>query len=88
MASLQEINHYHYSMAGLGTKIYNNDYVQEQLKTLNLGEDLEAVTAEIAKATDTGTSIDITEGGSQAPRSDEEMAYRNSTRYKRRFSKS
>ena len=60
-------------MAGLGTKIYNNDYVQEQLKTLNLGEDLEAVTAEIAKATDTGTSIDITEGGSQAPRSDEEM---------------
>jgi hypothetical protein len=59
-------------MAGLGTKIYNSDYVQEQLKTLNLGEDLEAVTAEIAKATDTGTSIDITEGDSQAPRSDEE----------------
>lgn len=60
-------------MAGLGTKIYNSDYVQEQLKTLDLGEDLEAVAAEIAKATDTGTSIDITEGDSQAPRSDEEM---------------
>jgi hypothetical protein len=59
-------------MAGLGTKIYNSDYVQEQLKTLDLGEDLEAVTAEIAKATDTGASIDITEGDSQAPRSDEE----------------
>ena len=59
-------------MAGLGTKIYNSDYVQEQLKTLDLGEDLEAVTTEIAKATDTGTSIDITEGDSQAPRSDEE----------------
>ena len=59
-------------MAGLGTKIYNSDYVQEQLKTLDLGEDLEAVTAEIAKATDTGASIVITEGDSQAPRSDEE----------------
>ena len=59
-------------MAGLGTKIYNSDYVQEQLKTLDLGEDLEAVTTEIAKATDTGTSIDVTEGDSQAPRSDEE----------------